>query len=227
MTGHGWVHPSTARARCGGPAPCSACADEARALPLADLIERVNGLPSPKAMIEYLRTLGEHCGCLLAAVTAEQMPTAVALLIRAEQDGAERPSEPEPTGCPSPPVPAPETTTGRPIRDDSPGARPERLAAGEATLRLSAELVAAFPWAADPAVDLWQPVDGGPPLPNGIEPWFFESDARSRMTSGQHETFMDAWVRRGGTMARRSEYEATNAGRRVLIRATNGDSEDF
>jgi hypothetical protein len=101
------------------------------------------------------------------------------------------------------------------------------LAAGEATLRLSDELVAAFPWGADPTVDLWQPIDGGPPLPNGVAPWFFEPDARSRMTAEQHETFMDAWVRRGGTMSRRSEYEAMRAGRRVLTRPTGDESEDF
>lgn len=69
---------------------CAACTDEARALPLADLVARVNTLPY-LAWTAYLSALGRERQCLLSEVTADDMPVAVALLVDAEMaDRADR-----------------------------------------------------------------------------------------------------------------------------------------
>lgn len=199
---------------------------------LAELVEAVNALPTTKARIDCANHLRAFYGW--PDIHAHDLPHAFAAVASFEAPQGAVPPETAPTGIgPSDPERRPEAATRRPIRDDSPEARADRLAASAATQRLTAELGGTLPDLAPHGAfpdmrptAFWNP-DSGPRIPIGVYPDWFTPGAEADMLAKDRGTWNEAWSSHGGTMAARSRWENERAGRAVPLLVAADDQAPF
>jgi hypothetical protein len=187
---------------------------------LAELVEHVNALPTAD-LLAFVRNLRAELGCSLADLTPDQIPSACALL----PQGATTPETGQTGGSPSGDERWPEAATRRREVDDSPEARADRLEAGAATQRLTADLGGIL--VDQHGREYWQPLDQGPRVPAGVELWFFDPGAEAKMGAKDRQVWNQAWLLSARMMQLRSEWENERAGRARPLLVAADDSTPF
>jgi hypothetical protein len=190
----------------------------------ADLVAAVNALPTNTARLDCAQHLRAFYGW--PDVDAHDLPYALAAVASFDTpQGATAAGTGQTGDGPSRPVPVSEAHTERLIRDDSPEVRADRLQAGAATVRLTADLGGIL--VDQHGREYWQPLDQGPRVPAGVELWFFDPGAEAKMGAKDREAWNQALLLSARMMQLRSEWENERAGRAVPLLVAADDSTPF